>query len=217
MVHGFCCTIFVLNNPMKKGLVIFSFLLFVLQMQAQDIIQLLSGIKAANSEITSIESEVTKTLLKSNKTITQEGKLYYVSPNEFSAQFTTGEYMIVNEKKIKIDIGIFHGTYKLREGSKIESLSNIFLYAFQGRIQDLMDENNFDMTTESEDGYYIITGTNKKKKILGIGYKKAVFKFQAESLHVEEIDLYDYKGNVDTFRMSDIKYNVPIDRKIFQF
>ena len=147
---------------MKKGLVIFSFLLFVLQMQAQDIIQLLSGIKAANSEITSIESEVTKTLLKSNKTITQEGKLYYVSPNEFSAQFTTGEYMIVNEKKIKIDIGIFHGTYKLRKGSKIESLSNIFLYAFQGRIQDLMDENNFDMTTESEDGYYIITGTNKK-------------------------------------------------------
>ena len=203
-------------KPMKKALLFFSFLLFFVQIQAQDI-QLLNRIKTANSKITSIESDVTKTLLKSNKAITQEGKLYYVSPNAFSAQFTTGEYMIVNEKKIKVDIGLFHGTFKRRDGSKMESLSNIFLYAFQGRIQDLMDENNFDMTTESKDGYYIVTGTNKKKKLLGIGYRKAVFKFKAESLHVVEFVLYDHKGNVDTYRMSNIKYNVPVDKKIFQF
>ena len=201
---------------MKKGLVLLSFLLFVVQMRAQDI-QLLNSIKAANSKITSIESDVTKTLIKSKKTIIQEGKMYYVSPNEFSACFTSGEYMIANKKKIKVDIGLFHETFKLRDGSKIESLSNIFLYAFQGRIQELMDENNFDLTTESKGGYYIITGTNKKKKILGIGYKKAVFKFQAKNLHVEEFVLYDYKGNIDTYRMSNIKYNVPVDRKIFQF
>jgi len=217
MVHDFCGTIFRFHiKPMKKSIVFLLSLLFVMQMQAQDI-QLLSNIKAANSKITSIESNVTKTLLKSNKTTVQEGKLYYVSPNEFSAQFNTGEYMIVNEKKIKVDIGLFHGTFKLREGNKIESLSNIFLYAFQGRIQDLANENNFDLTTETKGGYHIVTGTNNKKKLIGIGYKKAVFKFQAESLHVEEIILYDHKRNVDNYKMSNIRYNVPVDRKIFQF
>ena len=45
--------------------------------------------------------------------------------------------MIVNEKKIKMDIGIFHGTFRLRDGGRMQSLTNIFLYGFQGRIQDL--------------------------------------------------------------------------------
>ena len=211
MLHHF----FVYYKPMKKVLILFSIFLFTVQIQAQN--WLLDSIKAANSKITSIESNITKTLLKSNKTITQEGKLYFVSPKEFSAQFTTGDYMMVNEKKIKVDIGLFHGTFKLRDGSKIESLANIFLYAFQGRIKDLAKENNFDLTTETKGGYHIVTGTNNKKKLIGIGYKKAIFKFQAESFLVKEIILYDHKGNVDTYKISNIKYNVPIDRKIFQF
>ena len=217
MVHDFCSTIFRFHiKPMKKSLVLLSFILLLVQMQAQDI-QLLNSIKAANGKNTSIECDITKTLTKSYKTFTQDGKLYFVSPNEFSAQFTSGDYMIVNEKKTKVDIGLFHGTFKLRDGSKIESLGNIFLYAFQGRIQDLADENNFDLKTETKEGYHIVIGTNNKKKLIGIGYKKTVFKFQAETLLLKEIILYDHKGNIDTYKMSNIKYNVPVDRKIFQF
>lgn len=201
---------------MKKILVFFSILVLSAQIQAQDI-QLLNRIKAANSKIKSLESDLSKTLVKSNKTIQQNGKLCFVSPNEYSAQFTTGKYMIVNEKKVKMDLGLFHGTFKRKDGSKIESLSNIFLYGFQGRIQELADENNYNLTTETKDGYHIVTGINNKKKLIGIGYKKVVFKFQTESLLINEMILTDYNGNDDTYKMTNVKYNVPIDRKIFQF
>ena len=201
---------------MKKALILFTAILFALQLQAQDV-ALLNQIKAVNSRITSFEADLSNTMVKPSKTTSQQGKLYFVAPKEFAALFSEDSYMIVNEKKIKMDIGLFHGTFKLRDGGMMESLSNIFLYGFQGRIQDLADENNYALTTKTEGGYHIITGTVKKKKLIGIGYKQVVFKYHVDSLLLKEIVLYDYSGNVDTYTISNIKYNVTVDRQRFQF
>ena len=214
------CTVllhhFVYYKTMKKLLILFSILLFAAQIQAQDTL-LLDNIKTVNSKIMSLKSDISRTIVKSRKTISQEGKFYFVSPKEFSAQFSTGNYMIVNEKKAKMDIGLFHGTFKLKEGNTMHSLSNIFLYGFQGRIQDLAEGNNYSLSAKTENGYHIVTATSDKKKLKGNGYKKVVFKFQAESFLLNEIILYDNKGNVDTYTISNAIYNVPIDREIFQF
>ncbi len=201
---------------MKKILILLAAILFTLQMQAQDI-ALLNQIKAVNSKIKSIESDLSNTLIKPKKTSTQNGKLYFVSPNEFAAQFTTGNYMIVNEKKVKMDIGLFRGTFKLKAGGKMQSLSNIFLYGFQGRTQELADENDYSLTTKTENGYHIITGVCNKKTVLGLGYKQVVFKYHIDSLLLKEIVLFDYSGNKDTYTISNVKYNVPTDKKTFQF
>ena len=201
---------------MKKILVFLTTILFALQLQAQDI-DLLNQIQAANGKIKSFESDLTNTLVKPKKTTTQNGKLYFVAPKEFAAQFTTGNYMIVNEKKIKMDIGMFHGTFKLKDGGMMQSLSNIFLYGFQGRIQELVSDNDYNLSVNTENGLYVVTGTAKKKKVLGIGYKQLVFKYHTDSLMLKEIVLYDNNGNKDTYTISNVKYNVAIDKKTFQF
>ena len=201
---------------MKKLFSIITILFLALELQAQDV-ALLANIKAANSKIKSFESDLSNTLVKPKKTSSQEGKLYFVKPNEFSALFANGKHMIVNEQKIKMDIGIFHGTFKLKDGGMMQSLSNIFLYGFQGRTQDLANENGYTLSTTTEGGYHIVTGVIKKKKLIGIGYKQVVFKYHTDSLLLKEIVLYDYSGNKDSYLISNVKYDVAIDKKKFQF
>lgn len=201
---------------MKKILILLTLFLLATQVQAQDN-KLLDDIKAANGKIKSFEADVSNVMVKPKKTKTQEGKLFFVSPKHFSATFNTGEYMIVNEKKIKMDIGLFHGTFKLRGGGMMHSLTNIFLYGFQGRIEELMDENGYNLSMETKDNYHIITGTVKKKKLIGIGYRQAVFKYNVDDLLLKEIVLYDYSDNEDTYTISNVKYDVPVDMSKFEF
>ena len=201
---------------MKKLIVILSFCLMALQLQAQDV-ALLNRIKATNGKIKSFEADLANTLIKPKKTSSQEGMLYFVSPNEFAALFTSGKFMVVNEKKINMNIGLFNGTFKLRDGGMMQSLSNIFLYGFQGRVQQLADENNYSLSTKTEDGYHVVTGTVNKKKLFGVGYKQVVFKYHTDSLLLKEIVLFDYSGNVDVYTISNVKYDINVDPNTFVF
>ena len=201
---------------MRKAIILFTTILFALQMQAQDV-ALLNRIKAVNGKVSSFEADLNNTLVKPKKTTTQTGRLYFVKPYEFAAVFTTGNYMIVNKEKTKMDIGLFHGTFKLKEGGLMCGLSRIFLYGFQGRCQDLANENGYTLDTKTEGDCYVVTGTIKKKKLIGIGYKNVVFKYFTDSLLLKEIVVYDYSGNKDTYTISNVKYNISIDRKRFQF
>ena len=201
---------------MKKTIILLTAILFALQMQAQDAM-LLNRIREVNGKVKSFESDLANTMVKPKKTTAQNGKLYFVSPNEFSANFTTGNYMIVNAQKIKMDIGMFHGTFRLKEGGMMQGLSRIFLYGFQGRIQDLANENGYTLSTKTEGEFHIVTGTAKKKPLFGVGYKTVVFKYFTDSLLLKEIVLYDYSGNKDSYVISNVKYDVTIDKKTFQF
>ncbi|MCR5659072.1 MAG: hypothetical protein K6G25_07075 [Bacteroidales bacterium] len=201
---------------MKKTIILLTAILFALQMQAQDAM-LLNRIREVNGKVKSFESDLANTMVKPKKTTSQNGKLYFVSPYEFSAKFTTGNYMIVNAQKIKMDIGMFHGTFKLKDGGMMQGLSRIFLYGFQGRIQDLANENGYTISTKTEGEFHIVTGTAKKKPLFGVGYKTVVFKYFTDSLLLKEIVLYDYSGNKDSYVISNVKYDIPVDKKTFQF
>lgn len=201
---------------MKKLLAVISIVLFAIQLQAQDIV-LLNQIKTTNGKIKSFEADLENTLTKPKKTTTQNGTLYFVKPYEFAALFTTGRFMIVNENRIKMDIGLFHGTFKLKDGGMMQSLGNIFLYGFQGRIQDLANDNGYSLKTKTENGFHVITATIIKKRLIGIGYKTVVFKYHTDNFLLSEIVLYDYSGNQDSYVISNVKYDVPIDKKTFQF
>ena len=200
---------------MKKLIALLALVVMAFQLQAQDL-DLLNSIKETNGRIKSFEADLANTLIKPKKTTSQEGKLYFVAPYEFAALFDES-YMIVNEQRIKMDIGLFNGTYKLRDGGMMQSLSHVFLYGFQGRIQDLADENGYSLTTKTENGFHIVTGTIIKKKLIGIGYKQVIFKYHTDSLLLKEIVLCDYSGNVDVYTISNVKYDVKVDSNKFEF
>jgi Ser-tRNA(Ala) deacylase AlaX len=86
---------------MKKVLTIITAFLLSLSMQAQNA-DLLNRIKSTNGKIKSFEADLDNTHVKSKKTTTQNGKLYFAKPKEFAALFSEDSYMIVNENKIKM-------------------------------------------------------------------------------------------------------------------
>ena len=198
---------------MKKLLVLFTTILLVVQMHAQNPV-LLDSIKSANAKVMTLEANIHNDTKKTDKTIIKDGVFHYSFPDKFSAVFEKDTYMIVNGNHIKVDIGMFHGTFRMFNGP-IRSLSRAFLYALQGRCQDLADENNFSLKTESDEHFHTVYFTTKKKILIGIGLKQAIFRYDSKSLLIKEIVLIDYKNTIDTYTLQNEKYNTKIDENVF--
>lgn len=198
---------------MKAVLVLFTTVLFAMQMQAQDL-TLLDSIKSANAKITTVEANIHNHTKKTDKTIEKDGAFYYSFSDKFSAVFENDSYMIVNGNYIKVDIGMFHGSFRMWNGP-IRSLTRAFLYALQGRCQDLADENNFSLRMESDNNFHHVIFTTKKKILIGIGLKQAIFRYDLHNLIIKEIVLIDYKGSIDTYTLENEKYNTKIEESIF--
>ncbi len=198
---------------MKAVLVLFTTVLFAIQMQAQDF-TLLDSIKSANAKITTVEANIHNHTKKTDKTIEKDGAFYYSFSDKFSAVFENDSYMIVNGNYIKVDIGMFHGSFRMWNGP-IRSLTRAFLYALQGRCQDLADENNFSLRMESDNNFHHVIFTTKKKILIGIGLKQAIFRYDLHNLIIKEIVLIDYKGSIDTYTLENEKYNTKIEESIF--
>ena len=198
---------------MKKVIVLLTTILCVLQMQAQNL-PLLDSIKSANANVITLEADIHNHTKKTDKTIEKDGAFYYSFSDKFSAVFENDSYMIVNGDHIKVDIGMFHGTFRMWNGP-IRSLTRAFLYALQGRCQDLAEENNFSLRMESDNNYHQVIFTTKKKILIGIGLKQAIFRYDINSLLLKEIVLIDYKGSIDTYTLENEKYNAKIKESIF--
>jgi outer membrane lipoprotein-sorting protein len=198
---------------MKKVLVLLTVILFSMPMRAQNL-TLLDSIKNANANVMTLEAIVHNHTKKTDRTIEKDGAFYYSFSDKFSAVFKNDSYMIVNGDHIKVDIGMFHGTFRMWNGP-IRSLTRAFLYALQGRCQDLAEENNFSLRMESDNNYHQVIFTTKKKILIGIGLKQAIFRYDINSLLLKEIVLIDYKGSIDTYTLENEKYNAKIKEGIF--
>ena len=178
---------------------------------------MLDKIRQANATVQSFETDLHNTLAKSDKKTEQVGKLYFRCPDQFAALFDNGKHMIVNVDRLKMNIGLFHGKFRLRDGGMMQALSNIFLYGFQGRCQELADENHFSVKVMEIGPYQQVYCTNRKKNILGIGYKNVIFNYDKQTLLLREIILVDNNDTVDTYSIYNTVYNLPVDQTVFQF
>ena len=198
---------------MKKVFVLFTTILFAMQMQAQDL-HLLDSIKSVNSKVTTLEANVHNHTKKTDKIIEKDGVMHYSNPDKFSAVFENDSYMVFNGNHIKVDIGIFHGSFRMWNGP-IRSLTRAFLYALQGRCADLAEENNFSLRIESDNSFHHVIFTTKKKILIGIGLKQAIFRYDIHTLLLKEIVLIDNKSSIDTYTLENEKRNAEIEESIF--
>ena len=201
-------------DAMKKTLILFATVLLAMQMQAQDTL-LLDSIKRGNSEMMTLKALLHNHNKKSEKITEKNGEIHYAFPDKFSAVFENESYIVFNGDYIKANIGIFRGSFRMRNGP-VRSLSRAFLYALQGRCQDLAEENNFTLQLETDELFHTVTFTTKKKLLIGIGLKQAIFRYDYNSLLLKEIVLIDYTGSIDTYTLLEEKHNEEIDESIFE-
>lgn len=200
---------------MKRAIFILTITLFTLRLQAQDL-DILDNIQAKGTAITSFEGRIEKELKRKDTTIVQHGNIHYISPDKMAALFDDGDYMIINGNRMSVDIGIFHGKFKLSRNKTMRSVSKIFLYGIQGRCKDFLEESRYTMETIQKDGLQIVQYTTKKKHFLGLGYRVVIFKYDLNDLLVRELVLIDYSNIIDSFVISEPQYDIPIDEKKFE-
>lgn len=200
---------------MKHALLILTITLLALRLQAQDL-DILDNIQAKGTAINSIEGRIKKELNRKDTTIVQHGTFHYISPDKMAALFDDDDYMIINGNQMNVDIGIFHGKFKLSRNKTMRSVSKIFLYGIQGRYKDFLEESKYTMETFQKDGLQIVKFTTKKKHFLGIGYRVIILKYDLNDLLIREIVLNDYSNSIDSFIISEQQYDVTIDKKKFE-
>ena len=166
-------------------------------------------------EVHTFQSQITRHLVTSEDVTDRNGEIHFMTPDKLYAEFDNGTYLTISENRIKLDIGFFHGTFRLRKKGLMRSFANLFLYAFQGRCQDLAEENNYFIETQSDEHFNIVTLTTKKKSFLGLGYKKAVFHFGLDDLLIKELILTDYSDTQDTYRLIAPVINGEVDKNKF--
>ena len=210
-----CITFLFIFGRMKKALTLFTIVLFTLQLQAQDQ-TIIERIQAEGTAITTFEGHVLKELRKKDTLLIQNGSMHYIAPDKVAALFEDDNYMIINGNRMSIDIGIFHGRFKLSRNKLMRSISLIFLYGIQGRCNDFIEESNYDMEISNEDGFYIIQFNAKKKHFLGLGYRCIIFKYDENDLRIREIVLIDYNNYIDTFTISNQTYGITINEDTFE-
>lgn len=200
---------------MKRALLILTITLLTLRLQAQDL-DILDNIQTKGTAITSFEGRIEKELKRKDTTIVQHGNIHYISPDKMAALFDDGDYMIINGNRMSVDIGIFHGKFKLSRNKTMRSVSKIFLYGIQGRCKDFLEESRYTMETIQKDGLQIVQYTTKKKHFLGLGYRVVIFKYDLNDLLMRELVLIDYNNIIDSFVISEPQYDIPIDEKKFE-
>lgn len=200
---------------MKRALLILTITLLTLRLQAQDL-DILDNIQTKGTAITSFEGRIEKELKRKDTTIVQHGNIHYISPDKMAALFDDGDYMIINGNRMSVDIGIFHGKFKLSRNKTMRTVSKIFLYGIQGRCKDFLEESRYTMETIQKDGLQIVQYTTKKKHFLGLGYRVVIFKYDLNDLLVRELVLIDYSNIIDSFVISEPQYDIPIDEKKFE-
>ena len=199
---------------MKKILLILTAMVLSIAVQAQGSL-VLDKIRQTNGALHSFDADLTNTLQKSDKKNIQKGKLYFVATDRFAALFDTGKYMVVNANQLKINIGLFHGKFKLRKSGIMRSLSNIFLYGFQGRCEDLANEENYAVQVKETGRFQQVVCTARKKSFFGIGYKTVIFNYDKDDFLLREIVLVDTGDNIDTYAISNMKYDVTVNPSVF--
>lgn len=175
---------------------------------------MLQRILEAGHGIENVKSDMHHRRNKNGEVTEQNGVYYYSATDKFAALLDDGQYMVINGNYANMDIGVFHEKVRMRRGP-VRSLSQVFLYAFQGRCAELAEINNFSLEIKTLMGFHVVTMTTKKKLLIGFGLRKVVLKFSISDMLVKEISITDYGGTTNTFTLRQPQYNVSFDPSVF--
>lgn len=201
---------------MKRQVILIAMLFFAFGAQAQHDSTLFQQIEKAGQSLNSMECNITNTYIKPDFERTKLGKLYYQADDKIGAHFDNGNFAIINGNKIKIDVGIFHGTFRTDRGKLIKPLAQMLSCAIHGQCLKLAEEYNYDLALEKKDNAYVATFTTRKRKLLGIGYRQAIFNYDLDDKCLKSVILIDYKGCIDTYQLENRRFDVKIDQDKFK-
>ena len=201
---------------MKFQITLLLAILFSFNVKAQDDHALFQMIENAGSTISSMECEIDNIRLKSGEEHTKHGMLYYQTDDKLATYFDNEDYAIFCENKVKINIGIFRGSFRTNRDNIFNSLSSLLFCAIQGKCVQLAENNDYDYSIEEKGDTYWVNFDSRKQSSFAIGYKNVVLVYGADDFRLRSIAMTDYKDVTNTFNLSKPKYGIAINADKFK-
>ncbi|MGN0188377.1 MAG: outer membrane lipoprotein carrier protein LolA [Candidatus Cryptobacteroides sp.] len=156
-------------------------------------------------------------VLVSGKEITSGGKLYFSAPDRMSMIYDNpeGDLFIIDGADLYMSKGKTAHLYDTKKNALMGSLSATLLHCVRGEIEELAEENDADVKTESLKGSIRVTITARKK--VAKGYSSIILLYDAAASTLTKMELVEPNGIRNIYEMSSFAVNPPVDDAVYSY
>ena len=178
---------------------------------------LITKIKNKNAEAKNITCTFSQSKhIKMMETpINSNGTLYYESGKmTMIYNEPKDDYLVINDKQFVMMSRGKKLNHNVKEGSPMRTLRNTLIYCVQGDINAIAQECDATVGYEKSGNLHIYTLTQKKK--VPRGYSKIVLQFDAATLQLTKMVLYEATGNYTEYTLNKQTLNTTFKATLFQ-
>lgn len=183
---------------------------------AQNDTQIIEQISAASAKITTLECDFvqTKHLKILDNRLVSRGKMYYSQPDKLRWEYVTpySYIFIMNQNQILLKNSTRADVIDVNQNKIFKDISRLMMNSIMGDM--LKDNTTFEISMASTKGGYTATLIPIKREMKQM-WTKLVLLFDAESLGVKRMEMYEKSGDCTIIELENVKINRAINSTLF--
>ncbi len=185
---------------MKRILTLAILLAGTLTISAQNSEAILKKIvEKAPQSISSGFVEVRSSITNPKNATTLTGTLEFKSKDFLSMNYDNSDLFEIDGQKMTMVRTGKKQVFDLTKNRMMQGLSHLLLYAFQGRVKDLSEEQGTTLLVSTENGEYVVTLAAKEKT--SRGYMNATFHYNASTGRITSMNLVEFNGKTTNYEL----------------
>lgn len=177
---------------MKRILILATLLLCAASLSAQDAEKIISIIETKASR--NIDNPFTEVRVSADqsKTVNLSGQLVFKPEGYLSMDYDNGEKFLIDGNTLKIAKNGKNQVFDTSKNQMMRGLSHLLIYAFQGKLKELSNEQQTTLLVSKEGSQYVAILAAEKKS--SRGYSRAIFRYDANTLCIQSMELVEFTG-----------------------
>ncbi len=185
---------------MKRILTLAILLAGTLTLSAQDSEAILKKIvEKAPQSISSGFTEVRSSTANPRDATTLTGTLEFKSEDFLSMSYDNSELFEIDGQKMTMVRNGKKQSFDLAKNKMMQGLSHLLLFAFQGRVKELSEEQGTTLLVSTVNGEYVVTLAAKEKAPRG--YMNATFRYSTSTGRIKSMDLVEFNGKSTSYEL----------------
>ena len=127
------------------------------------------------------------------------GDLVFKTEGYLSMDYTNGEQFVIDGSTVKITRGGKTQVFDASKNMMMKGLSHMLIYAFQGKIKLLSEEQKTTLLVNKEGSEYVAILVAQTKSARG--YSRAIFRYDASTCRIKSMELVEFTGAVTRYAL----------------
>lgn len=136
---------------------------------------------------------------QSPKSTTLTGTLEFKAESFLSMNYDNSELFEIDGTKMTISKSGKKQVFDLTRNKMMQGLSHLLLFAFQGRVEELSQEQGTTLLVSAENNEYVVTLAAKEKAPRG--YMNATFRYNASTGRINSMNLVEFNGKSTSYEL----------------